>query len=163
MDGEDGHEADSLPLEPEEPTKTVPDDAINNSNNNSRTFKWTPIESVQENTTSDGYTYVFISIAEGPMLSTKAKEQIMVLNYLLETPPDRRRVLNTDSLIASFNSENQFEMLTQRILLDLNTRDLMEGARDGCESMRVDAIPLDQVGCTNVPFVDIDDVCAYSY
>jgi hypothetical protein len=146
MRSEDGHHgADPLQLEPEELTNLVPANDINNSNNASRTFKWTPIESVQENTTRDGYTYAFMSLAEGPMLSTKAKEQIMVLNYILETPPSRRRVLNTDSLVATFDSDNQFETLTERIRLEHNEMDIMQGGRDICESMRVDAIPLDQV------------------
>jgi hypothetical protein len=133
------------PLALEELVQCIPDDALDNSNNNSRTFKWTPIETVQQNTIRDGYTYVFISQAEGPMLSAKAKQQVMVLNYLLETPPTKKRVVNTSTLIATFNSDNRLETLVEKVVLDSLTMDIMVGGREAVGTMRVDAIPLHQV------------------
>lgn len=123
----------------------IEDDALDNSNNNSRTFKWTPIETVQKNTVRDGYTYVFISPAEGPMLSAKAKEQVMVLNYLLETPPHKKRIVSTSSLVATFNSDQHLETLVEKIILDTNEIAIMRGGREDIGTMRVDCIPLNMV------------------
>ena len=118
---------------------------INNCNNMSRFGKWVPSERVQENTSSDGYIYTFISPADGPMLSPKSKEQVMVLNYLLQTPPHRRRILNTSSLVATFTSDGYLETLVQHVPLTEDEQDVMEGAREDIGNKRVDCIPLNQV------------------
>jgi hypothetical protein len=146
MDDDDERRAnDSVCRSVTELNKIVPADAIDNSNNSSRTFKWTPVETVQENTERDGYTYAFISQAEGPMLSAKAKEQIMVLNYVLETPPSRERVMATAFLVPKFNSDNQLESLVERIPLSTTESVCMKGVQQDAARKRVDCIPFDMV------------------
>ena len=69
----------------------------------------------------------------------------MALNFVLETPVHKKRVLNTSSLVATFNSENQVETLVERTPLTDNERDVITGARDDIKDMRVDSIPIDTV------------------
>ena len=57
-------------------------DRIDNSNNMSRSLKWTCKGMNQASGPNDGDTKCFISNADGPMLSTKAKEQLMALNWV---------------------------------------------------------------------------------
>jgi hypothetical protein len=146
MESDDERRAnDSLCPSVDALNKFVPSDAIDNSNNSRRTFKWTPVDTVQENNDRDGYSYVFISQAEGPMLSAKAKEQIMVLNYVLETPPSRERVMGTSLLTPKFNSDNQLESLVEKIHLASTESVCMLGAQQDAARKSVDCIPFDMV------------------
>jgi hypothetical protein len=126
---------------------TDPDlmDDINNFNNQSRSFKWTPKTRNKCNTKNDGAMYGFLSPADGPMLSAKAKEQIMVLNFILETMPHQRRILQTPTLVSSFDSDGIMTLLMERVTMTKNEIDIMQGARDDMGNMRVDSIPLDKV------------------
>jgi hypothetical protein len=120
-------------------------DDPSNVNNLGRTAKWVPSESRQANTDRDGNMWAFISRADGPMFSAKCKQQIMVLNYLLATLPHRKRLVRTQNLVPTFDSEDILTGLVERIALTTDEIDLMEGSRDDIGAMRVDAIALDRV------------------
>jgi hypothetical protein len=147
---EDEQDSQNCDATQEEPDNTLLEDSNmynnpSNVNNLGRTAKWIPSESQQENTNKDGNMFAFVSQADGPMLSAKCKQQIMVLNYILETMPNRKRVLRTSSLVPTFDSDDVLTTLVERVVLSSDEMDLMEGARDDIGSTRVDAIPLDKV------------------
>jgi hypothetical protein len=116
-----------------------------NVNNLSRSAKCLLDESGHANTERDGNMWAFVSRADGPMFSAKCKEQIMVLNYITETMPHRRRLLRTASLIPTFDSEDVMTNLVERIVLSNDELDIIEGTRDDIGGMRVDRIPLEKI------------------
>jgi hypothetical protein len=120
-----------------------------NSNNQSLCFKAILdsglIRLSQVNTVRDGCSLSFISEATGPMLSMKAKEQIMAINYALQTKPHRRRVMCTNTLVPTFDSDNMMISMVERVFLSDEEMDIMQGGRDDIGCMRVDCIPLEKV------------------
>lgn len=120
-------------------------DDLDNSNNMSLSYKRVDIADVQSLRDIDGYPFVFMSKADGPMLSSQCKEQIMILNYVLNYPPSKKRLLSTKNLVPSFSAENIFEKLVHRAEISEEEIDLIEGSRIDLEGTRVDHISFNQV------------------
>jgi hypothetical protein len=60
----------------------------------------------------DGYTYCFLSEAEGPMLSSMAKKQILMLLHVINAPVHRKHVVETKELKPHFcQSDKTLEKL----------------------------------------------------
>jgi hypothetical protein len=69
----------------------------------------------------------------------------MMLNFLLETMPHRRRVLRTAHLVPSFDTEDMLTGLVERVKLSQDVMDIMEGERADIGGTRVDSIPFHKV------------------
>ena len=68
------------------------------SSNISKNLRVVPIEDVQICAGRDGYAYFFTSLAEGPMLSSMALQQILILLHVIHSFIPEECILDTDLL-----------------------------------------------------------------
>ena len=63
----------------------------------------------------DGYAYFFTSMAEGPMLSSMAMQQILVLLHVIHSFIPEECILETDFLKPVFDKSNGLEKLMESV------------------------------------------------
>ena len=63
----------------------------------------------------DGYAYFFTSMAEGPMLSSMAMQQILVLLHVIHSFIPEECILETDVLKPVFDKSNGLEKLMESV------------------------------------------------
>ena len=85
------------------------------SNNISRSLRVVPLEDVQISPGRDGYAYFFTSMAEGPMLSSMALQQILVLLHVIHSFIPEECILETDLLKPFFDKAGGLEKLMEYI------------------------------------------------
>lgn len=98
--------------EEEESTKILEDTSdelyndSRNSNNMSRSMKVVDPSKFSKTGKEDGTSYVFISEAEGPMLSSMSKLQILLLLHVINSPIHRKHIAETSTLKPTFNKND---------------------------------------------------------
>ena len=85
------------------------------SNNISRSLRVESIQDLQLVPGRDGYAYFFTSLAEGPMLSPMALQQILVLLHVIHSFIPEECILETDLLKPTFDKNGGLEKLVEHI------------------------------------------------
>jgi hypothetical protein len=80
-----------------------------------KSFKMVNIEDIGELGPNDGMPYFFVSEAEGPMLSSMALKQILVLMHMIHSPISGDHVVETVCLKPTVNADNILEKLVELV------------------------------------------------
>lgn len=84
-------------------------------NNISRSLRVIPMKDAQVKPGRDGYCYFFTSMAEGPMLSSMALQQILVLLHVIHSYIPEECVLETDLLKPSFDKSGGLDKIMEKV------------------------------------------------
>ena len=86
-------------------------------NNISRSLRVVQMKDAQIVEGRDGYCYFFTSMAEGPMLSSMALQQILVLLHVIHSYIPEECVLETDILKPTFDKTGGLDKIMEKVEL----------------------------------------------
>lgn len=89
----------------------------------------------------DGYCYFFTSLAEGPMLSSMAMQQILVLLHVIHSYIPEECLLETDLLKPSFDKQGCLVKLMEKIPIPDDKWEAEQNKRRRMCRMTLDDIP----------------------
>jgi hypothetical protein len=109
-----------------------------------KSWKMVDLKTIETLEQGDGMPYFFLSEAEGPMLSSMATKQILVLLHMLHSPISGDHVMETMLLKPTVNAENNLEKLVEIVNVGDNPYKVT-GDYDEALQRKVDDMPFETV------------------